>query len=108
MSLYLDHFGLREAPFRITPHTEFFFTGAIAGRRWMHWSTPLPTTKASSRSAAKSAAARPCSAACCLNGFRKMSKPLYLANPSLSRQTKSSIRFADELGMPARRTATRR
>ncbi|MDR1162895.1 MAG: AAA family ATPase [Candidatus Accumulibacter sp.] len=26
--MYLEHFGLREAPFRITPHTEFFFPGA--------------------------------------------------------------------------------
>ena len=31
MTMYLDHFGLREAPFRITPHTEFFFTGANRG-----------------------------------------------------------------------------
>ena len=29
--MYLDHFGLREAPFRITPHTEFFFFGASRG-----------------------------------------------------------------------------
>ena len=29
--MYLDHFGLREAPFRITPHTEFFFAGAHRG-----------------------------------------------------------------------------
>jgi type II secretory pathway predicted ATPase ExeA len=29
--MYLDHFGLREAPFRITPHTEFFFSGANRG-----------------------------------------------------------------------------
>ena len=29
--IYLDHFGLREAPFRITPHTEFFFFGASRG-----------------------------------------------------------------------------
>ncbi|MEO8409702.1 MAG: AAA family ATPase, partial [Propionivibrio sp.] len=29
--MYLDHFGLREAPFRITPHTEFFFAGARRG-----------------------------------------------------------------------------
>ena len=29
--IYLDHFGLREAPFRITPHTEFFFVGASRG-----------------------------------------------------------------------------
>ena len=31
MSLYLEHFGLREPPFRITPHTDFFFTGANRG-----------------------------------------------------------------------------
>lgn len=29
--MYLAHFGLREAPFRITPHTEFFFSGANRG-----------------------------------------------------------------------------
>ena len=26
--MYLDHFGLREAPFLITPHADFFFGGA--------------------------------------------------------------------------------
>ena len=31
MTMYLDHFGLREAPFKITPHTEFFFGGANRG-----------------------------------------------------------------------------
>ncbi len=29
--MYLEHFGLFEAPFRITPHTEFFFSGADRG-----------------------------------------------------------------------------
>lgn len=29
--MYLEHFGLREAPFRITPHTEFFFAGGNRG-----------------------------------------------------------------------------
>jgi MSHA biogenesis protein MshM len=31
MTMYLEHFGLREAPFKITPHTEFFFSGANRG-----------------------------------------------------------------------------
>ena len=31
MALYLDHFGLTEPPFRITPHTDFFFDGADRG-----------------------------------------------------------------------------
>ena len=31
MALYLEHFGLNEAPFRITPHTDFFFEGADRG-----------------------------------------------------------------------------
>src|SRR6267154_89391 len=30
-SMYLDHFGLKEPPFRITPHTDFFFQGANRG-----------------------------------------------------------------------------
>ncbi|HOL64846.1 MAG TPA: AAA family ATPase, partial [Accumulibacter sp.] len=29
--IYLEHFGLHEAPFRITPHTDFFFDGAKRG-----------------------------------------------------------------------------
>ncbi|MFM9966984.1 MAG: AAA family ATPase [Burkholderiales bacterium] len=29
--MYLEHFGLSEAPFRITPHTDFFFAGANRG-----------------------------------------------------------------------------
>ena len=29
--MYLEHFGLHEAPFSITPHTEFFFSGARRG-----------------------------------------------------------------------------
>jgi len=31
MAMYLEHFGLAEPPFRITPHTEFFFAGAKRG-----------------------------------------------------------------------------
>jgi len=30
-TMYLDHFGLSEPPFRITPHTDFFFDGANRG-----------------------------------------------------------------------------
>jgi type II secretory pathway predicted ATPase ExeA len=29
--MYLEYFGLKEVPFSITPHTEFFFTGANRG-----------------------------------------------------------------------------
>jgi MSHA biogenesis protein MshM len=29
--MYLEHFGLNEPPFRITPHTDFFFEGANRG-----------------------------------------------------------------------------
>ena len=31
MTVYLEHFGLNEAPFRITPHTQFFFAGGNRG-----------------------------------------------------------------------------
>jgi len=31
VALYLEHFGLNERPFRITPHTDFFFDGADRG-----------------------------------------------------------------------------
>lgn len=31
MALYLEHFGMAEPPFRITPHPDFFFDGADRG-----------------------------------------------------------------------------
>ena len=31
--MYLEHFGLNEPPFRITPHTDFFFDGATKTKR---------------------------------------------------------------------------
>jgi hypothetical protein len=31
LRMYLEHFGLNEPPFRITPHTDFFFDGANRG-----------------------------------------------------------------------------
>jgi type II secretory pathway predicted ATPase ExeA len=31
VALYLEHFGLHEPPFRITPHADFFFDGADRG-----------------------------------------------------------------------------
>ena len=31
MSLYLEFFGLNSPPFRITPHPDFFFSGAGRG-----------------------------------------------------------------------------
>ena len=31
MTVYLEHFGLRDAPFRLTPHPDFFFDGARRG-----------------------------------------------------------------------------
>ena len=31
MALYLNHFGIKESPFKITPTTEFFYTGGLRG-----------------------------------------------------------------------------
>ena len=43
MALYLEHFGLNEPPFRITPHTDFFFEGAeksLVGKELAALNTP--------------------------------------------------------------------
>jgi hypothetical protein len=32
--MYLEHFGLSEPPFTITPHTEFSSPAQTAARRW--------------------------------------------------------------------------
>ena len=58
MALYLEHFGLREPPFRITPHTDFFFEGAdrgatpaCAAKCVRKWSSSSRRSRSMSRSA---------------------------------------------------------
>jgi hypothetical protein len=64
VALYLEHFGLTEPPFRITPHTDFFFDGADRGATLEALIYAVLHDEASSRCRARSAAARPCCAAC--------------------------------------------
>jgi len=42
VALYLEHFGLKEPPFRITPHTDFFFDGDVSAL----YREPLDSPKA--------------------------------------------------------------
>jgi len=63
--MYLEHFGLKEAPFRITPHTDFFFQGANRGATLEALLYAITHDEGIVKvSPAKSAAAKRCYAAC--------------------------------------------
>ena len=44
--MYLDHFGLNQSPFKITPNTEFFYTGGNRGAILTRCCMPSLTAKA--------------------------------------------------------------
>ena len=83
-------------PFRITPHTDFFFTGANRGPTLEALIYAITHDEGIVKVMARSAAARPCSAGCCSNAAAV--ETLYLANPSLSRGRNPRHAIADELG----------
>ncbi len=64
MTMYLEHFGLREAPFRITPHTEFFFSGANRGATLEALLYAITAGEGMVKVTGEVAAARRCFAAC--------------------------------------------
>jgi type II secretory pathway predicted ATPase ExeA len=61
--MYLNHFGLREFPFGITPDTSFIYSADAHQEALNTLMIGLDTARASSRSRVKSAPARPCCAA---------------------------------------------
>lgn len=105
MSLYLEHFGLREAPFRITPHTDFFFTGANRGPTLEALIYAITQDEGIVTITGEVGSGKTMLCRMLLERLPKNVESLYLANPSLSRQEILGA-IADELGVPADGKAT--
>lgn len=100
MSLYLDHFGLREPPFRITPHTDFFFVGANRGPTLDALIYAITQDEGIVKVTGEVGSGKTMLCRMLLERLPANVESLYLANPSLSR-TEILGAIADELGIPA-------
>jgi len=105
MSLYLEYFGLREAPFRITPHTDFFFTGANRGPTLEALIYAITQDEGIVTITGEVGSGKTMLCRMLLERLPKNVESLYLANPSLSRQEILGA-IADELGIPTEGKAT--
>jgi type II secretory pathway predicted ATPase ExeA len=105
MSLYLEHFGLREAPFRITPHTDFFFTGANRGPTLDALIYAITQDEGIVKVTGEVGSGKTMLCRMLLERLPDSVETLYLANPSLSRQEILGA-IADELGIPTDGKAT--
>lgn len=105
MSLYLEHFGLREPPFRITPDTDFFFTGANRGPTLDALVYAITQDEGIVKVTGEVGSGKTMLCRMLLDRLPENVETLYLANPSLSRQEILGA-IADELGIPADGKAT--
>ena len=100
MSLYLEHFGLREPPFRITPHTDFFFTGANRGPTLDALIYAITQDEGIVKVTGEVGSGKSMLCRMLLERLPDDVEALYMANPSLSRHEILGA-IADELGIPA-------
>jgi len=100
MSLYLEHFGLREPPFRITPHTDFFFTGANRGPTLDALIYAITQDEGIVKVTGEVGSGKTMLCRMLIERLPDDVESLYLANPSLSRHEILGA-IADELGIPA-------
>jgi type II secretory pathway predicted ATPase ExeA len=83
--MYLEHFGLREAPFRITPHTEFFFAGANRGATLEALIYAITHDEGIVKVSGEVGSGKTMLCRMLLEKLPKSVETVYLANPSLSR-----------------------
>jgi len=105
MSLYLEHFGLREPPFRITPHTDFFFSGANRGPTLDALIYAITQDEGIVKVTGEVGSGKTMLCRMLLERLPPHVETLYLANPSLSRSEILGA-IADELGIPTNGKAT--
>jgi len=99
MSLYLEHFGLAEPPFRITPHTDFFFAGANRGQTLEALIWAITQDEGIVKVTGEVGSGKTMLCRMLLERLPPEVETLYLANPSLSRDEILAA-IADELGIP--------
>jgi type II secretory pathway predicted ATPase ExeA len=98
MTMYLEHFGLREAPFRITPHTEFFFSGANRGATLEALLYAITAGEGMVKVAGEVGSGKTMLCRVLMERLPESVETIYLAVPSLSRDEMLAA-IASELGI---------
>jgi type II secretory pathway predicted ATPase ExeA len=94
--MYLDHFGLNEPPFRITPHTDFFFQGANRGATLEALLYAITNDEGIIRVSGEVGSGKTMLCRVLMERLPGSVETIYLANPSLSRD-EILFAIADEL-----------
>jgi type II secretory pathway predicted ATPase ExeA len=96
--MYLEHFGLNEPPFRITPVTVFFFSGAHRGEILDALIYSLSEAEGIIKVSGEVGSGKTMLCRMLLEKLPVHIEPIYLANPSLSRD-ELLFAIADALGL---------
>lgn len=96
--MYLDHFGLTEPPFRITPNTEFFFAGANRGATLDALMYSVLNDQGIVKVSGEVGSGKTMLCRVLMERLPIQVVLVYLANPSLSRDD-IVFAIADELGL---------
>jgi len=96
--MYLEHFGLNEPPFRITPVTVFFFSGANRGEILDALIYSLSEAEGIIKVSGEVGSGKTMLCRMLLERLPKHVETIYLANPSLSRE-EMLYAIADALGL---------
>jgi type II secretory pathway predicted ATPase ExeA/septal ring-binding cell division protein DamX len=93
--MYLSHFGLNEPPFRITPHTEFFFSGANRGATLEALLYAITHDEGIVKVTGEVGSGKTMLCRVLVERLPKQVETIYLANPSLSRDEILHVIAAD-------------
>src|SRR5574340_335306 len=96
--MYLEHFGLNEPPFRITPVTEFFFSGANRGEILDALIYSICEVEGIVKVSGEVGSGKTMLCRMLLERLPENIETIYLANPSLSRE-EMLYAIADGLGL---------
>jgi MSHA biogenesis protein MshM len=97
--MYLEHFGLKEAPFRITPHTDFFFQGANRGATLEALLYAITHDEGIVKVSGEVGSGKTMLCRVLMERLPATVETIYLANPSLSRD-EILLAIGDELKLP--------
>lgn len=103
MALYLEHFGLNEPPFRITPHPDFFFDGADRGATLEGLLYAILHDEGIVKVSGEIGSGKTTLCRVLMERLPQEVETVFLANPSYSR-TEILLAIAEELGRPAAAT----